>query len=408
MAKVPDIVISKRTGYTFHGYYDIDAGGNLGTKQYHDNQGLGKVIYDTVGDITLKAKWTPNHYNISYTMNDGTNNAGNPTRATYDEEIIIDNPSKVGYTFKGWTGKTNLDTRTAMYGTSSADTQWSDNNTKVLNKTRYKNLTPVDERTVNLEAHFNPNEYIVTYNSKGGSACSPSTKTVTYDSAYGSLCTPTRTGYTFKGWYKEEAYTNKVESSTIVKTASNHTLYAKWVDDIKPTCSAVVTTTSWSTSGVSTSVSCSDAGSGCKSGNPTGDTGLKSNKTYTVHDNAGNSNTCSVTVSSKKQKRTRTWNNCKTGHNTCKGGYPQVCVSYACREMEDASGSTYLRTWSSDHDETSGCCIQCRCSKTGNGTYDPCFTGENTCKGGWNDWGSWSDVSSCSTSDTVECRTLYK
>ena len=53
------------------------------------------------------------------------------------------------------------------------------------------------------------------------------TKNVTYNTDYGNLPEPTRTGYTFVGWYKETGFTNKVESTTTVTTASNHTLYAK-------------------------------------------------------------------------------------------------------------------------------------------------------------------------------------
>ena len=78
----------------------------------------------------------------------------------------------------------------------------------------------------NLVADITANTYTVSYNTNGGSSC-PSV-TVTFDSNYGTLCTPVKTGYTFSGWYKESALTNKVEASTTVSTASNHTLYAKW------------------------------------------------------------------------------------------------------------------------------------------------------------------------------------
>lgn len=228
MAKVPDIVIPKLTGYTFVGYYDIDGAGNIGSKQYHDEEGLGQVIYDTIGDITLKAKWTPNHYRIAYDMNDGENPIGNPTAGEYDKDVIIEDASKVGYTFDGWTGKNNLDTSTAKYGVSTADTPWTNANDKVKSKTRFANLTPKDGREVTLEAHFTANQYTVSYETNGGTACNPSTKKVTFDSQYSTLCTTTKTGYTFAGWHLDSTLTNKVTNTTIVKTASDHTLYAKW------------------------------------------------------------------------------------------------------------------------------------------------------------------------------------
>ena len=83
------------------------------------------------------------------------------------------------------------------------------------------------------------NKFTVTANANGGtiptttgwtvaSGGATATKQVTYDSTYGTLPTPTRTGYTFNGWFTAQTGGSKVESSTTVKTASNHTLYAQW------------------------------------------------------------------------------------------------------------------------------------------------------------------------------------
>lgn len=72
------------------------------------------------------------------------------------------------------------------------------------------------------------NTFNVTYFTNGGTACDPANKVVTYDEEYGNLCETTRTGHDFQGWYLEPEYVYRVDSTTIVKTASNHTLYAKW------------------------------------------------------------------------------------------------------------------------------------------------------------------------------------
>ncbi len=61
-----------------------------------------------------------------------------------------------------------------------------------------------------------------------GASYSAPEKDVTFDAAYGTLIAPTRVGYTFEGWYKEAALTNKVTASTVVTTAANHTLYSNW------------------------------------------------------------------------------------------------------------------------------------------------------------------------------------
>lgn len=67
------------------------------------------------------------------------------------------------------------------------------------------------------------------FESNGGNQI-PS-KTVTYGGVYGDLETPIKTGYIFNGWYKEVGFINKVESTTIVTTSSEHTLYAKWTEN---------------------------------------------------------------------------------------------------------------------------------------------------------------------------------
>ena len=85
------------------------------------------------------------------------------------------------------------------------------------------NVTSAQTCTITLT----PESYTLTLDPNGGSVSS-TTKTVTYDSTYGDLPTSTRTGYTFNGWYTASSGGTKIESTTQVKTASNHTLYAHW------------------------------------------------------------------------------------------------------------------------------------------------------------------------------------
>ena len=59
---------------------------------------------------------------------------------------------------------------------------------------------------------------------------------VTYKDKYGELPTPTRDGYTFDGWYTGENGTGtKVTSDTLLTNEKDHTLYAKWIKDVKVT-----------------------------------------------------------------------------------------------------------------------------------------------------------------------------
>ena len=59
----------------------------------------------TTGDKTVRlyVKWVADNYNINYTLNGGTNGSENPATYTIESDnITINNPTKTGYTFNGW------------------------------------------------------------------------------------------------------------------------------------------------------------------------------------------------------------------------------------------------------------------------------------------------------------------
>ena len=70
--------------------------------------------------------------------------------------------------------------------------------------------------------------YTITFDSKGGS--SVDSQTVKKGNKATKPTDPTRNGYTFAGWYKEEAYTNQFNFDTTTIT-SDRTLYAKWTQN---------------------------------------------------------------------------------------------------------------------------------------------------------------------------------
>ncbi|PKL22868.1 MAG: hypothetical protein CVV48_00275 [Spirochaetae bacterium HGW-Spirochaetae-4] len=85
----------ERTGYAYSGW-NTQADG-LGT----DYAAGG--AYTANAAITLYAKWTADTYAITYVLNSGTNDAGNP--ATYTIEtatITMQDPTRTGYPFEGW------------------------------------------------------------------------------------------------------------------------------------------------------------------------------------------------------------------------------------------------------------------------------------------------------------------
>lgn len=77
------------------------------------------------------------------------------------------------------------------------------------------------------------NEYTVTFDSNGGSACSP--KKVVYKQTFGTLPTTTRKGYTFLGW-KWKVSDEIITADSVVEYAMNYELTAQWkVNDITVT-----------------------------------------------------------------------------------------------------------------------------------------------------------------------------
>ena len=80
-----------KTGYTFGTWVNTNDG-----KTYS-----GKI--DLSDDLTLSATWNNNVYSINYELDGGTNADTNPATYTYDEGVTsFANPTKTGFTFKGW------------------------------------------------------------------------------------------------------------------------------------------------------------------------------------------------------------------------------------------------------------------------------------------------------------------
>ena len=112
-----------------------------------------------------------------------------------------------GYSFNKWTNTNNS------------------NAAALSNSTSYKFTMPASNLT--LYAFAKGNSYTISYSSNGKIV---GTKLVTYGSSYGELLniSNTREGFTFGGWYLNNTFVTPITASTTVRTAGNHTLYAKW------------------------------------------------------------------------------------------------------------------------------------------------------------------------------------
>ena len=94
-----------RTGYTFEGWY----------KDQAFTQPISVIPDDTVGEITVYAKWTAIQYTITYDLRDPDVERcfgnPNPTTRTVDEEIVLQplTPITKLYRFMGWFNNVNFD-----------------------------------------------------------------------------------------------------------------------------------------------------------------------------------------------------------------------------------------------------------------------------------------------------------
>ena len=194
-AAVGELPTPERTGYTFAGWFTEASG--AGTQYTAD------TVYQTAGDLTLHACWTLNTYALAYDLAGGT--AINPESYTVEDiPLTLANPSRVGYTFTGWSG-TDID------GTT-------------LNLTIPANSTGDREYT----AHWTANDYTLSFYAQGG-VVSPESITMTYDAAVGELPTPVRTGYTFEGWFTAAGGAgSEYTEETVYQTDGDLMLHAYW------------------------------------------------------------------------------------------------------------------------------------------------------------------------------------
>lgn len=187
--------------YPTKDYYDF--GG------WYDGEKYFSFFEPVLKDTTLKAKWTPHSYLITYELYGGTNNEENPSSYTVESDTItLKAPTKDNGTFENW--KTY---------------DWESNN--------YKDISTIEKGShgdITVSAKWQGEDLnekcTVTFDAAGGSKVE---KKLTVKGTTVSEPSTTKNYYDFEGWYKGDT---KFDFSTPI--TENITLTAKWTPHVYP------------------------------------------------------------------------------------------------------------------------------------------------------------------------------
>lgn len=181
-----------KTNYTFSGWYAN------GTK-------VKSISAKDYPAVTLTASWTPKKFYIDYDLNGGKNSAANVTaQKLADGALKLSNPTRTGYTFKGWY--------------TSADFAEGSKVTSVLGKSK---------QTIKLYAKWTAKNYKLKYVLADGDLPAPYTTKYKITKRV-QLPLPTREGYTFYGWYDNKELSGLPVFTLEKGTYGSKTLYGKW------------------------------------------------------------------------------------------------------------------------------------------------------------------------------------
>ena len=172
-----------KENYTFAGWYN----------------GNEKFDFTTVptGDVTLTAKWTANDYEVSFV----TEHGDPPTSQNVKYNGTAKDPGKLseeGYTFDDWYTD---DTYTTKF-----------------------DFTKPIKRNTTVYAKWTAKNYEVSFITEHGKT--PTSQNVPYNEPAKDPGELTEEGYTFIGWYADEAHKTKFDFSTPI--TSDTKVYAKW------------------------------------------------------------------------------------------------------------------------------------------------------------------------------------
>ena len=203
------LATTARDGYMLDGWYTGLNG--TGTRVESTTE------VTTNSNHTLYANWTAKDYTVSFDSQGGSTPSPASKAVTYKQNYgTLATTTRAGYTFSGW---------------------WTEPNGSGTQVESMTEVIILSDQT--LYAKWTANDYMVSFDSQGGSVASPASKTVTYDQNYGALATATREGYTFDGWWSApDGGGIQITAETLVSITADQILYAKWIPPLTVTFNA--------------------------------------------------------------------------------------------------------------------------------------------------------------------------
>ena len=201
---------------TFSGTISNDASGSLTVtgKSGTITDQAGNTMYIATNSFPINdlATLDDNYaFPITYTLNGGSVSSANPSTYTYETATFtLNNPTRTGYTFNGWTGSNGSTAQTSV------------------------SIPKYSHGDKSYTANWTGKTYTVTLNNQSATTAGTTSVTATYGSAMPSITKPGKTGYTFGGYYTStggsgtQYYTSTGSSARSWDKTSATTLYAKW------------------------------------------------------------------------------------------------------------------------------------------------------------------------------------
>ena len=176
-----------KTGYAFDGWYD----GQNTVKEYK--------VQNLTENLSLTAKWTAKEYTVNLNPNTGDYAGEKTITVTYDSELVLGQPTKLGATFEGW-----------YYNNEKLGSTWT-----------------IDvSGAVTLTAKWSMISYALTYDLDGGTNDSKNPSSLTYEDSV-VIVSPTKEGHTFLGWEINGASESLIEPR-LANVLTDTVLVATW------------------------------------------------------------------------------------------------------------------------------------------------------------------------------------